>query len=111
MVMAPRTRTTLGGLLATDNQPLNPPPLIAGVPMLVTSQMPITQTQGTANNASSIIIGDFTRLLIGVRTGLRIELLKERYAENMQYAFVAHLRADIAVEQPKAFLKLIGVIP
>lgn len=111
MVMAPRTRTTLGGLLATDNQPLNAPPIIAGIPMMVTSQMPITQTQGSATNASSIILGDFTRLLIGVRTGLRIELLKERYAENLQYAFVAHLRADIAVEQPKAFLKLIGVIP
>ena len=111
MIMAPRTRTTLGGLLATDNQPLNAPPIIAGIPMLVTSQMPITQTQGTATNASSIIVGDFTKLMIGVRTGLRLELLKERYAENMQYAFVAHLRADIGVEQPKAFLKLIGVIP
>jgi len=111
MVMAPRTRTTLGGLLDTTNQPLAVPGVIAGLPMLVTSQMPITQTQGSANNASMILVGDFTRLLIGVRTGLRIEVLKERYAENMQYAFIAHMRADIAVEQPKAFLKLIGIIP
>jgi HK97 family phage major capsid protein len=45
-------------------------------------------------------------LLIGVRTGLNIELLKERFADSHQYAFIAHLRADVQIAQPAAFVKI-----
>lgn len=34
-----------------------------------------------------------------------------RFAENNQYAFVAHLRADIALAQPAAFCAVKGIIP
>ncbi len=99
----------MAALVDTTNQPLLKPWSLTDLPLLKTSQLPITQTQGTSTDASTIIVGDFTKLIIGVRQGIRIELLKERYAENLQYAFVAHMRADIAVQQPKAFLKIIGV--
>jgi HK97 family phage major capsid protein len=108
-IMAPRSYFSMAALVDTTNQPLLKPWSLMDLPLLKTSQIPITQTQGTSTDASTIIVGDFTKLIIGVRQGIRIELLKERYAENMQYAFVAHMRADIAVQQPKAFLKVIGV--
>ena len=38
-------------------------------------------------------------------------LLRERFAENMQYGFLAHLRMDVAVAHPESFCKLIGIIP
>ena len=52
-----------------------------------------------------------TQLLIGVRQEVRIEVGRDLYAANNQYAFVAHLRADIAVAHPESFCKLIGILP
>lgn len=112
MVMHPRSWRTIQGLADTTNQPLQPPPALAGLPQLITTSVPITQTQGSSGAVcSTIIVGDYTQLLIGVRQELRIEVLRERYAENHQYAFVAHLRADIAVAHPESFCKLIGILP
>lgn len=110
-VMAPRTSTTLAKLKDTTNQPLRKPEALAALPFLVTKQVPINQTQGTAIDASCVLSGDFTQVMIGVRAALRIELLRELYAANHQYAFVAHLRADVQLAQPPALAKLIGIIP
>lgn len=110
-IMAPRTSTAIAKLKDTTNQPLRKPEALANLPFMVTTQVPITQTQGTASNASCIIAGDFSQVMIGIRSSLRIELLRELYAGTNQYAFVAHLRADIQVAKPGALAKLIGVIP
>jgi HK97 family phage major capsid protein len=110
-VMHPRTWRTIQGFADTTNQPLQQPPGLVGLPQMVTTSIPITQTQGTANNASSIIVGDFSQLLIGVREELRIEVLRELFAGTGEYAFVAHLRMDVAVAHPEAFCKLVGVTP
>lgn len=110
-VLAPRTSRVLNGLTDTTGQPLRPPQAVENVPRLTSTVVPVDQTQGTAENASSIIVGDFSQLLIGVRTQLRIEVLREAFAANMQYAFIAHLRADIAVAQPKGFAIIKGIIP
>lgn len=111
MVMHPRTARVLNGFTDTTGQPLMPPPALSDVQRLATTNIPITQTQGTASNASSIFVGDFSQMIIGVRQELRIEILRERYAENHQYAFVMHLRADIALAQPKAFCVVKGIVP
>lgn len=110
-VMHPRTWRTIEGFVDTTGQPLRPPSSLENLPKLTTTSLPINQTQGSASNASPIIAGDFKQLMLGVRTGLRIEVLKERYAENLQYAFLAHLRADVQLVHPEAFVKLIGIIP
>jgi HK97 family phage major capsid protein len=110
-VLAPRTLVAFDKLKDTTNQPLRRPVSIEKLPFMATTSMPVTQTQGTAVNASSIIAGDFRELLLGVRTALRIEILKERYAENLQYAFIAHLRMDVQLAHPASFVKLIGIIP
>ncbi|MCU7838656.1 MAG: phage major capsid protein [Candidatus Thiodiazotropha sp. (ex Troendleina suluensis)] len=73
--------------------------------------MPIDETHGTATNASSIIVGDFTQLWIGIRQQLRIEILKEKYMDNLQMGFIAHLRADVALAHPQSFCRVEGVIP
>ena len=49
---------------------------------------------------------------IGIRNRLRIEVLKERYADNFpNSAFVAHMRADVQLALPKSFGRLIGITP
>lgn len=111
LVMAPRTWRTVAGFVDTTGQPLRAPADIETVPRLVSTNVPITQTQGSANNASCIVAGDFSQLMIGVRSELRIEVLRELYAANHQYAFVAHLRMDVQVARPRAFSVLKGIIP
>ena len=78
--------------------------------MLNSTSVPTTQVQGSSSVASTILIGDFTQLLFGIRTDLRIQLLRELYMGTGQYAFLAHLRADIGIEHPASFAKIIGVL-
>lgn len=110
-IMSPRTSRVINGLTDTTGQPLNAPKAVSDIGRLVSSVVPIDQVHGTANNASPIILGDFSQLLIGLRTQLRIEVVRELFSETMEYAFLAHLRADIAVAQPKAFAIIKGVTP
>lgn len=111
MIYHPRTGAALAKLKDTQNNPLTVPEMVAKVPKLTTTSVPIDQTQGTAVNASSILSGDFSRMLIGLRNSLRIELLKERYADQLQYGFVAFMRGDVQFEHKASFTKLIGIIP
>ncbi len=100
-IMSSRDEGLLSGLTDTTGQPLNIPPAIANVPMLATTALPLNL--GTGTDEAPVFAGDWSKLLIGLRAGLRIEVLRERYADVHQYAFVAHLRADIAAEHESAF--------
>jgi HK97 family phage major capsid protein len=73
--------------------------------------MPINETQGTSNNASSIILGDFAQVMIGLRTDLQIQVLQERFAEVGQIGFIAWMRADVALARPAALARIAGIIP
>jgi len=95
----------------TTNQPLSMPPLVDDLQMLATNQVGVTRTHGTATNASEIFVGQWNMLAIGLRTGFTIELLRERYVENWQYAIAAHIRADIQPLDIKAFAAVTGIIP
>lgn len=106
-IMSPRDEGRLAGFIDANGQPLNVPPAIAKVPMLTTSKIPVDL--GTADDESVILAGDWARLMIGIRSTIRIEILRERYADVHQYAFVAHLRADVAAEHEAAFTKLPGI--
>ncbi len=108
-VLSTRDEGKLGELVDSTGQPLRAPPAIENVPMLGTTSVPTNQGVGT--NESVIVAGEFSRLLIGVRSEIRIEVLRERFADTLQYGFLAHLRADIAVEQPGAFSKITGILP
>jgi len=111
MVMHPRTARAIYGFTATDNQPLQPPPRLANVPLLTTTSMPITETQGTATNASTILAGDFAECLIGLRTDLQVSILDQRYAEVGQIGMIAWLRADVQLTRPAALGRIVGITP
>lgn len=107
----PRTARTYRKLKDTTNQPLEAPEPVRSLPKLSTTSVPIDQTQGTSNDCSTVLMGDFTQAILGMREGLNITILKERYADVGQLAFVAHIRADVAFAHPDSFVKLIGVKP
>jgi HK97 family phage major capsid protein len=113
-IMSPREDGQLAMLTAKDGQPLLIPPAIANVPMLVTSKMPIGEGgegEGEDDLSSAILAGEWRRLLVGMRWHLRIEVLRERFADKLQYGFLAHLRMDVAAEHEAAFTVLDGIVP
>lgn len=108
VVMHPRDEGALSELVDTTGQPLNIPPGLANVQWHATTAMPINGGAGT--NEGTVIAGDFSKLMIGIRSSLRIEVSRELFAANHQLAFVAHLRADVAAERNAHFTKLTGVV-
>jgi HK97 family phage major capsid protein len=108
-IMSPRDEGTFAGLVDGQDQPLNKPPAIANIPFLDTTAVPVDGGVGT--NESTIIAGDFSRLMIGMRSQIRIEILKERYADTGQFGFIAFMRADVAAEYENAFCTITGITP
>ena len=49
------------------------------------------ETRGTSSNASTIFIGAWSELLIGMRTNFRLQVLPERYSDNLPLGFLAYI--------------------
>lgn len=110
-VMHPRSEKAASKLKDGNGLPLRRPQAIESLPFLTTTQIPINETQGISSDCSSIICGDFTKMLVGMRTQLQIELLRERFASELQYGILAYLRADMVLEHPESFVRIVGVKP
>lgn len=109
IVLHPRDYGTLAGLTAADNQPLMMPPALQGIPMLQTSALQVDA--GSGNNESNIVVGNFQNCLIGMRSQIQIQVLRERYMDTGQLAFVAMMRFDVALSHPESFHKISGITP
>lgn len=110
MIYHPRTGASLAKLKDANSNPLSVPQMVANLQRYPTTSVSITETQGTATGVtSSILVGDFRKMLIGLRAMLRIEVLKERYADKNQYGFVWGMRGDVQFEQINAFARLRGI--
>ena len=106
----PRTARTYRKMKDTTNQPLVAPEPIASIPKLSTTSVPIDQTQGTASEeCSTVVMGDFSQAILGIREELVITRLDQTYAGNGQVGFWARLRADTGFAHAESFARLIGV--
>lgn len=108
-IMAPRSLTTLAGLLDSQNNARRVPPIIADQPFFATSQIPINLTVGTSSDCSEIYTGDFTKIVYVMRERPSIQLARELYAGTGQIGFICHTRLDVAVMYPAAFAVITGV--
>ncbi|MCH4026029.1 MAG: phage major capsid protein [Acetobacter fabarum] len=109
MIMAPRTNRAIRGFKDANGNPLSAPADVSSIPRLTTTSVPVDQ--GAGNNASTIVMGDFSQVYVGMRTSLQISVLNEIYAENGQIGFVAWMRADVLVVRPQTLLTLTGITP
>ncbi|MBZ5532713.1 MAG: phage major capsid protein [Acidobacteriia bacterium] len=110
-IMAPRTLTKAAKLKDTLGQPMRKPDLLQNIPFLSTTSVPVNQTHGSSSVASESIVGDFTQLMFGIRTRLRIRILQERFiGDNLQFGFLADLRADVALRHPQSFAEVVGIL-
>jgi HK97 family phage major capsid protein len=111
MIMAPRSSRAISGFLDSLGNPMRPPPRFATVPQLVTTSMGVTETQGSSSTASSILLGDFSNVFVGMRTALQVSVLSERFADVGQIGFVLWMRGDVQVARPAALARIQGIIP
>ncbi|HEV2395722.1 MAG TPA: phage major capsid protein [Candidatus Sulfotelmatobacter sp.] len=109
VIIAPRTAKQLSLLKDTLNQPLRRPTALENLPFLVTSKLPINEVQGGSSAASRAVMGYFPDVLFGIRSALSIEVLREKYADKLQYGILAHLRADVAVAHAANFCNIVGL--
>lgn len=117
-IFHPRTAGAVDRLEDTTGQPLQPPASYQALQKFTTTSTPINQVQGSASNASDVIVGDFSQLLLGVRTDMRIEVSREAPDASGSSAFRdlaimlrIYWRGDVAVARPSWFSRIVGVIP
>lgn len=106
-IMSPRTWGTLASLQATDGQPIMRPRALENMAYRPTNSIPNNLGSGTH---SSIIMGDFSDLVLGVRMEASVEALRlQTFAESLTLEFVGWTRVDFMVRRPSSFCVLNGV--
>jgi HK97 family phage major capsid protein len=88
---------TEGG--GSTGQPLNPSPAVAAMPQYVTNLVDV------GAGAGDIFVAEWPQLILGARPtlGVRIRQLDARLAEDFAVEIVAWQRADVILQDPKAF--------
>ncbi len=69
------------------------------------------QHLGSSNDCSTAFVGDFSQMLLGVRTELTLEASRvaDDAFEKMAVLIRGYLRCDVAVLRPQHFTKIIGI--
>lgn len=111
-----RTAGELDNLQDTLHQPLRQPDLVASAAKFVTNQIPNNLTVGTGTTCSDAFIGQWDQCMLGIRTGLVMEISRVA-ADSNSSAFTngqvwirAYLRADVQLAHPLAFNVLSGIL-
>ena len=94
-------------LAATDNQPLMAPGAISEIPTLTSTSIPTDG--GGGSDESTIFMGNFSRIMIGVRSDIRVDVSRDFALDRLQYVMVCHMRMDVAVSHATAFHTVTGV--
>lgn len=84
---------------------------IYGVPVWLTSQLPVDETQGTASNASSAYVYDAPQIVAVMRSQAEIVADSSAKFTADMTAVRATMRADVAVPYPEAVVRIAGITP
>ncbi len=79
-------------------------------PPLTSTAFANTETQGTSSVASSVLVANTNRIMLGLRTGLAFQILTERYADWLQYGFLAYIRHDWEFPYSQAECRVQGIL-
>lgn len=114
-IFSARTDGAIDLLEDGDFNPRIPPQSYQDLRKLVTNQVPNDLTFGTSENASCAIIGDFKKLLFGMRTGVTIEMNRlggdDRNFSKMIVQIRAYMRFDTTLLKPDHFCVVRGILP
>ncbi len=118
-IMHPRTKNTLrkiqdsqGHYLYTLSPSLREPDTLAGIPVYLTTQIPINLNVGSSSDCSYIIVGQFNEAIIGERLGMEFAVDQSGTAFEFYQSWVRAIsRLDFALRTPEVFCKVTGVRP
>ena len=111
-ILSVRDHTALMASRATDDQFIVPPPSIAPNLLAYTSKLDeVIPSEGSNEGESKLITGQWNEFLIGMRTDLTMQVLRERFADTGEVAVVAWMRADMKPVRPEAFQVVDGIMP
>lgn len=105
VLMSPQTHHILRVLRDGEGR-FQPAP--AWCPQILVSKQ-ITDTLGAGSNESIVITGDFSNLIIGIRSGYHLEVLKEAKAQKYAIVLLAAVRLDTAIVRGEGFHILTGL--
>lgn len=118
-LLHPREAAAYDQLIGTvDGEPLQPTRWVGQLKQHYTTKLPING--GGGGNEASMIVGDFSQLIIGVRAAARIEILPvgtvtdgdgvtHNAAAELKRLIRAYLRMDVACLRPSHFTVLSGI--
>ena len=120
IVMNPRTWKTLSKIKETStstkpvlNSDTNPTDGVVralyGVPVLLTSQLPITETVGTSTDTSSAFVYDASQVLAVLRKDASVVVDRSVLFSSDQSQVRLVMRADVAVANPAAVVRVTGL--
>ena len=81
------------------------------MPVYVSGQLSVAETQGTANNASSVYVYNAAEVVYVRRSEIELELDRSRLFNSDQSELRAKLRGDLVVPNPSAVVRIAGVTP
>ncbi len=86
------------------------PEVLRNIPRYISNKL--AADGGIGDDESTLVVGDFSKLIVGVRAGAQVEVsavAEDAFAKH-QIMVKITWRGDIAVEQPKAFCKVTGLL-
>jgi HK97 family phage major capsid protein len=83
---------------------------IYGIPVYLTSQISITEGQGSGTNTSSAYVYQASQVIAVMRQDVRVELDRSRLFNSDQSELQAIMRADLVVPNPKAVVRIRGIL-
>jgi HK97 family phage major capsid protein len=83
---------------------------IYGAPVFLTSQLSITETQGTSNVASTAYLYDASQIVAVRREGTSIEVDSSRRFNEDMSEIRAISRWDLVVPNPEAVVRIVGIL-
>lgn len=107
LIMPPALFGQLDALTDTLGQPIMPPQSWSKYKQFDSNQIPASEETGY----TTAIMGDFRKLLWGIRTQLQIEVTRtaDEAFKKGQVWIRGYLRGDVAVTRPAAFCELTGI--
>lgn len=114
VLYAPRTANTLRKLttgITSDKTKLVPPERFQELRRLLTTQVPVDQTQGSDTASSTAYFGQWNQMVIGLRPDIGVRVQIDPYTKGSTGEVVIRFnaRADMVLLNKTAFNRLVGI--
>jgi HK97 family phage major capsid protein len=117
MIWNPTTFAAYEGLEDANNNARIAPASVRNLRKFMTTALPNNEVQGSANTASSLIVGDFSAALLGVRQQISIAVSNSGY-DGAGETFLKNAvlirvtaRVDVGVKRANHFVVVKGILP